>query len=136
MGLDAEATVPPLEVYMVNHPGCPALSQANRHPALIIRDNIAFLKAWPLMLSSIHFLLRWRGIWSDSDNFWLVYYLNLFHTYIEPGINLKEVDNLQILTPNLDKSSKRKNSVVLPPDLLSGNPSAVTEVILVYKKLA
>lgn len=134
MGLDAEATAPPPEVYMVNPRGCPALSLANRRPALIIRDNIAFLKAWPKMLSSIHFLLRWRGIWSDSDNFWFVHYLTLFHTYVEPSINLEEMENLNILTPNLDKSSKGKNTVVLPPHFISENPSATAEVILVYKK--
>lgn len=135
MGLDVEATVPLPEVYMVKPPGSPDLSREVRCPALVIRDNITFLKVWPKMLTSIHFLLRWRGIWMDTDNFWFLHYLNTFKAYVEPGINFDDMETLDIHTPNLDKSSKKKSSVVLPPHFLSENPTAIAEIILICKKV-
>ena len=106
MSLDNYNRVPLLENYMAFPPASSELVNAQRRPAIVIRNFQEFSKAWPKMEASLNFLLRWRGIRMDSDFEWLSNYLSIFQAYIELGTDISNWVNLDICLPNFEKSSK------------------------------
>ena len=86
------------------------------------------------MEASINFLLRWRGILDDPGKAWLQAYLNILKSYVEPGIDLDDLEVLEFCIPNLEKTSKERNSFVFPPNFHSNNPNEIAEIIMIFRK--
>ena len=134
MSLDKKCRVPLPKMYMAHPLGSFDLAIVPRCPALVIRDNLAFSRAWSKMEASINFLLRWRGILDNLGKDWLQDYLNIFKSYVEPGTNLDKLEILDFCIPNLEETSKERNSFVFPPNFQSNNPNEIVEIIMVFRK--
>lgn len=135
MILDDKARVLLPETYMAYPPRSFDIAIVPRHPTLVIRDIHEFSRAWPKMEASINFLLRWRGVRDDQDCEWLLNYLNIFNSYIEPGTDLNDWVNLEFCLPNFEKSSKERTSLVFPPNFHFEDSHEISKVIMVSKKL-
>ena len=118
-------------MYMDRPSGSFDLAIVPRWLALVICDHAAFNQVWPKMESSIQFL-KWRGIVVDDGKEWLQSYLGLFKSYIHLGVELGNLDGLDFCTPNIEKSSKEKNSFEFPPHFQVENPNDIAEVIMVF----
>ena len=70
----------------------------------------------------------------DPDKVWLHVYLDIFNSYIEPGVALDNLEALEFCIPNLEKTSKEKRSFVFPPNFQSKNPNKIAEIIMAHWK--
>ena len=58
------------------------------------------------MEANIQFLLLWWGIMEEENVDRLLSYSNLYSTYINPEVDLNNLENVEFILPNLLKLSK------------------------------
>ena len=90
---------------MVHPPGSFDLAMVIRSPTLVVQENVAFIKECPKTEASIQVLLRWRVNIEDERKFWLKNYLGLFKAYIHPSVDLDNIEDLELCTADMEKSS-------------------------------
>ena len=106
LSINQAQRIPLPEVYMHHPPGSLALAKVFWPPILNIKDNVLFFQASPKMETNIQFLLWWWGIVEEENVDWLLIYSNLYSTYIDVEVDLKNLENVEFILPNLFKSSK------------------------------
>ena len=77
------------------------------------------------MEANIYFLLRWRGILEDHSNAWLRNYLNIFNSYIQLGVELDNLEALDLCILNMEKFSKETSAFKILPNFQTENPKDI-----------
>ena len=86
------------------------------------------------MEASVNFLLCWRGIRAKDNLDWVVKYINMFKSYVSPGVVFNDLNDLEFCILNAEKSSKLRVDYVLPPNLVMDDADSIPEVIMVTRK--
>ena len=86
------------------------------------------------MEASVNFLLRWKGVIAEDNSEWVRKYLDLYNTYIQPGISFEDLNALKFGILKSEKTSRKKTRCELPLNMPMDDSDEDLEVIMVTRK--
>ena len=70
----------------------------------------------------------------DDNTAWITNYLRIFKAHIQEGVTFENLDDLDVSTPNAERTSKRKLVYEFPPNYQIEDDNDIMDVIMVLWK--